>query len=56
MREFRRFQFRVTQPMKPGMLFPSASQETFGTPHISRNDRGAARVQPPGWKNHPGGL
>jgi hypothetical protein len=32
------------------VLFLGASQETFGTPHISRNGLGAARVQPPGWK------
>jgi hypothetical protein len=56
MREFRRFQFALPRPETRQALFLGALQETFGTPHISRNDRSAATVELAGWENHPGGL
>jgi hypothetical protein len=56
MREFRCFQFAWPRHETGHGLFLGASQETSGTPHISRNDRGAAGVQPSGWENHPGGF
>jgi hypothetical protein len=51
MREFRRFQFASSRHETGHALFLGASQETFGTPHISRNKPVESRVQTSGWEN-----
>jgi hypothetical protein len=51
MREFRRFQFASSRRETGHALFLGASQETFGTPHISRNERVESKVQASGWEN-----